>query len=157
MSTVFDVIYSPKDQHFFQNSWGARQRWFFIFQNYKIITTCLPKEQLEDCFIITASYLNRKNKKIRRSSSQLVRRQNFLQKIFVKKHSKTKILPNSQGARQRGTGLHRIRYIFIALLFKLLNFRKWKWHVTDFLSFKHWLFNRKLIFTNTFCLSLSFS
>ena len=57
----------PKNQYFPKFVRRTRQRLFLIFKNF---TTFLPKEQLESCLIIKALYLKRKNKKIRRTSSQ---------------------------------------------------------------------------------------
>ena len=57
------------DWHFPKFVRGTRQRWFFIFFNFqkfskifKNFTIFILKMQLEGCFIIISSYLNRKNK-----------------------------------------------------------------------------------------------
>ena len=85
---------------------GTRQRWFLCIKIFQNFTTFLSKVQLEGCFIITASYLNRKNKrKKRRFSSKLVLRHIFFSKKFLLKiFSKTEILPNSHG------GLDNVEY-----------------------------------------------
>ena len=59
----------PKRPTLSQIREGTRQRWFLFFKFSKILQLFLSKEQLEGCFIITASYLKRKIKK-RRSCSQ---------------------------------------------------------------------------------------
>ena len=66
-----------------------------IFQNFQ-------KVQLEGYFIITSSYLNRKNKNIRRSSSHKVQRHSFFKKKIDEIFFKDKDSSNFTGGLDKG-------------------------------------------------------
>ena len=65
--------------------------------------------QLEGCFIITASYLNRKKQKNRRFSSKLVLRHIFFQKNFVENFFKDQNSSKFTGGLDKG-GLDSVEY-----------------------------------------------
>ena len=103
--TVFDVVSSPKWPTLSKIREGIIQRRFLLkkkfknFKNFKNFTTFIPKVQLEGCFIITVSYLNRKKNKqkyedlVQSKFNTII----FYINFFVKNFSKTEILPNSLG------------------------------------------------------------
>ena len=83
-----------------------------IFQNFlKFYNFFLSKVQVECCFIITASYLNKKKQKNRGFSSKLVLRHIFFQKNFCWKFFQRPrfFQIHRGGTRQGETGQHRIR------------------------------------------------
>ena len=102
-NTFFEVVILLNEQHFPNFVRGIRQQWFYFSKILKKFTICLLKDQLEDCLIITVSYLNRKHTKdlILRKFEGIM----FYRIVYETKISKTKILPNSLETRQ-----HQIRY-----------------------------------------------
>ena len=64
----YSTLSSPSLRPTFSKFMRGRDNGDFYFPKFynilQLFTTFLPKEQLEGCLIISASYLNRKNKKI---------------------------------------------------------------------------------------------
>ena len=114
----------------FPNSWGELNKsnflFFKIFQNSLNFYNFIPIVQLEGCFIITSSYLKRKNKQkyedlVHSKFKDIISYINFLIKIF----SKTEILPKSQ----EGTGQRRIRYISLLSIDLISTLKKIKYRI----------------------------